>query len=167
MTIPDYLIDSVKAASASVTSRSDHALSPHFRHAIYQTLVRLGRPNALGWLGISTARYVLPIWRSVRPEDSLAERSIETANLWLRGSGDGRAANEFAGQAWESLDKLGAKVSDQNAKRALFAGEASVAALYEALGRDPFRDIKIGADETDADLDPWCSDTALWAAAAY
>jgi hypothetical protein len=161
------LADSVETAMASLTAHSDHALAPHFRHEIYQTFSLLGRPNAVGWLGVITARYVLPIWQSERPEDSLVSQAIDAASLLLQGHTNAIAADELAGEVWDRLEQLGSTPEGFSLGNSFYAADTAVTAIHEALGRNPFDSADITDKDTDAELDPWCSDTALWAAAAY
>lgn len=52
-------------------------------------------------------------------------------------------------------------------EQAFFAGAAVVQCLFEIGGRYPFNNALITTDTTNSDLDPWCTDTAYYAALAY
>jgi hypothetical protein len=72
-----------------------------------------------------------------------------------------------ASKAWKYLEDLGVVEEGKTLGNAYYSGEAAVEALMEVLGKDPFKGITIDEKTTDPGLDPWCSDTALWAAAAF
>ena len=86
----------------------------------------------------------------------------------LNGKGSIDAANIEADKAWEQIEKLGTINNDRSINnRSFYVYVTAFEALMEVLGRDPFQDIVIDESSTDFDLDPWSSDTALWAVAAY
>ena len=167
MPLPNILTVSLQAARSAIDSDSEHTLSPAYRKKLYQSFAALARPQARAGLAIMTARYVLPLWQLEQPEDLSALQAIEHGDLLLRGRGDINTAKEFAGRMWEVLDELGGTSEGLSMGNGFYAAQAAVSALYEVLGRDPFGDIEIVNIHSDADLDPWSSDTALWGAAAY
>lgn len=170
MLLSQQLKQGIEHAYQEMMRHEKHALIPIHRSTIYD-LLNSSDPDkrqAFKRLSIITARYTLPIWKTAQPDDKSPEYIIEIAEKIINDRESVVTANNEAGKAWERLEKLAA-VDDENAisNGVFYAYVACYEALMEILGRDPFNDIVISEDDTDSDLDPWCSDTVLWAAAAY
>src|SRR5882724_5763532 len=103
MLVPDSLTNIVTKAKAALDVQPQFALSPVHRQRIYAALMLLDKPNPMGWLGITTARYVLPIWQYWRPSDLLASESIQTAEELLQGAIATSFAENLSGRGWERL----------------------------------------------------------------
>ena len=171
MLLPSQVQQAIDRAAEAMMLHPAHALHPLYRRDIYTAFgptnemrCRLSR----GWLAVITARHVLPLWQQAQPNDDLPEHLLDIAKGVLQGIVAARTAESQAGEAWEWLEKRGqigeALTLDS---KAFYAAEAAVEALFEVSGREPFDEVIIDQSTTDSDLDPWCSDSALYAAAAY
>jgi hypothetical protein len=162
------LQQAVDLAYQAMTIHPTHELFPFRRRAIYHALCATEQGQALARLAILSAQHVLPIWQNARPNDDMPIQLLDIAESMLA-RGENRMVAEIAaeeGSKW--IDHL----SDASGELAiepqvLCAGQTVVASLYEAIGYDPFEDTLIGENDTDADVDPFCSDAAKWAVAAY
>lgn len=167
MTLPPILSEQLHATRSAMNSRPDHAVPPIHRKQIYDAFDLLGRPRTRAWLALITARFVQPIWETKRAFDPLISEALSVTRALLEDPSRLREAEGVAGDAWSKLEVLGYQSKDQLDRRVVFAGEAALSALNAARGIDPFADFEMSDRYTDADLDPWGSDTALWACAAY
>lgn len=165
--LPRKLVKRVQAAHAGLRSRSDHALLPIYRKTIYESFPVLGQPRARGWLAVATAQHVFPLWRLGQPMDTFPSDAIEVAIRVLHGDTNLESAESRAGEMWARLEELAGAPRGFELGNSFYAAQAAISALFEATGRDWFEGVEIGIQDTDNDLDPWCSDTALWAAAAF
>jgi len=164
------LEEAIKRAYADMMAHPSHALIPVSRQAIYD-LLDLSDPTqsrrSFRWLSIITARYVLPIWQTARFTDSTPKRALDMAEEIMNKKGLAPVVNVEADEVWHKMESLGATQEGKTIGDAFYAGQAAVEALMEVSGKDPFKDIIIDRSFTDSDLDPWSSDTAHWAVAAY
>jgi hypothetical protein len=144
----------------------EHQLSPVHRRRIYAVLGAGDRGRrARGHLAVHAAQRVLPVWTSERPDDPVAEDVLRIAQAVLGRGGDRRTGAATADRAWRHMEAVGESHGGEP-HRSLLAGLAAVAALREALGEDPFEGVTMGERTTDADLDPWSSDAAVFAVGA-
>jgi len=165
MTLPHELQQAIDQARQAMLNNHEHALSPARRRSIYSALssdTRHGGSSVRSWLAILTARRVTAIWERARPNDQMPAILLEMAEKVWRQTEDPQRAEDNARQAWEKFESLGRELIGPP----FLAGHAAVQALLEVVGRDPFEKVTITELSSDRDLDPWCSDTALWAAAA-
>lgn len=155
---------------AQMVQHPQHALLPIYRRQIYDILNN--EPTTRGLrvyekLAILTAEYVLPLWQDAVLTDILPKLVLEAARQHLQGTLDLGSATQVAGNAWEKLERYGQVSTAAISSQAFHAGQAAVEALFATLGRPPFDNVQLNEDDTDAALDPWCSDPALWAVTAY
>jgi hypothetical protein len=163
-----HLQETIEQAYESMIYHPRFALAHIHRRSIYQQLqlpeVKHGQ-LARKWLAIITARRVLPVWQHTRPHDNLAIHVLTIAERVCNQEIQIEIAQEEAGKYWEELEQLGNGAI--RPYHGFFAGQACIQALFEVLGRDPFEGIELLPDEfKHSDLDPWCSDTAIWAEVA-
>ena len=168
MAVPPTLRQAVERAQAALEQHPEHLLLPIYRQAIYRAFAVHDDPSqrrARALLAVLTARHVLPIWQHEQPDDHLPERLLATADGVMAGQVAPAQAETIFQEAWEWLPQL--RVEQWGKSEAHHAGTAAVFALQEVLGEESFDNASIGEEETDGDyLDPTCSDTAMWAAAA-
>lgn len=146
-----------------------HALLPIYRRQIYDILNN--EPITRGLrvyekLAILTVEHVLPLWQDAVLTDILPKLVLEADRQHLQGTLDLDSATQVAGNVWEKLERYGRTSDRLIPSYALGAGQVAVEALFATLGRPPFDNVPIDENHTD-DLDPWCSEPALWAAIAY
>jgi hypothetical protein len=147
-----------------------YTLRPIHRYDIYRALFVMDTTvdhRIYKRLAIATAQFVLPVWQQAWPTDDFPSRVLNTAESLLSGTFSRVQATVIAEEGWEKLEQLGYSFGNIAVHRALYAGNAAVEALFAVLDRPPFNQADIGESDTDADLDPWSSDTALWAVTAY
>jgi hypothetical protein len=165
ITLPGELVDSVERARAAMLRDPASAVAPFFRSGIYQALRSSpggARAHArLAWL---TAQHVLPLWNSAWSD--VPQTALALAHRVLAGEIQPELVKPDAIAAQDEFDRLGGTAEALRARRSFFAGQAAILALFEVLGEGPFAGLVLREEETDSDLDPWCSDAALWAAAA-
>ncbi len=166
MSPPETLQQTVHRVYQSMLSHPEHRVPPFDRQSIYQVLDSLSR-CARGWLALLTARHVLPIWEQVRLGDPMPAHLLDMTEAVLRGITETNIANQQVEKAWERLDKLGSDLTASSSSSPLFAAQAAISAVKESIGEFPFAGIQIDEFTGDEELDPWCTDTALWAAAAF
>jgi hypothetical protein len=167
VSLPDDLQQVITQAHRAMARDANRELRPFYRRGIYNALETTGEGrgrDAPARLALITARRVLPLWQRERPDDALPSRLVRLTEDVLNGVAP-PTAGEVAGEAWEQLEALSEAGAISDA--CFFAGEAARAALGATLGWDPFDGVFLSTHETDADLDPWCSDTAKWAATAW
>jgi hypothetical protein len=171
MLIPQELEKTIERAYTQMKAHPARALVPIHRQALYNLINlndSLHERRSFKWLAIVTARYTLSIWQNTKLDNRSPEYLIKMAEGILNGKGSIDAANIEADKAWEQIEKLGTINNDRSINnRSFYVYVTAFEALMEVLGRDPFQDIVIDESSTDFDLDPWSSDTALWAVAAY
>ncbi len=158
----------IQPARSAVLAHPEHQLLPIHRQTIYRALVRADvntGSRARGFLAYLSANYVLPIWTSAGANDRIVEDTVTMAKAFWRGHETLAAAELQLGKAWIYLEQLA--TTPMGDTRAFLAGFAAVKALAETMDRDTFLDAIITDASTDRDLDPWSSDTALYAAGAF
>jgi hypothetical protein len=168
MPLPSELIQTITIAKAAMWQHPAHQLLPVHRRAIYHAM---GENEALsslrvrGQLALLSAQYVLPIWLKARSSDHLPENTIKLGeDLWHRRVA-AKTVDGQLGDAWKYFEQLA--YTSVGSDNVFFAGFAAVKAVSEVLGRDQFKNTLIDEEATDQSLDPWSSDTAAHAAAAY
>lgn len=168
MSLSPELQEAVARAKAAVRADPKHALKPYYRQQIYDALFLGPKGKEVrARLDIGTAERVLSLWEDEWPEGSLPSRLIQRATDVLQGVARPEMVRAEAHDAWVELEKLGEESTRKLRERAFYAAQAAVEATFCATGIDRWETIEIGTSEDDADLDPWSSDTASWAAAAY
>lgn len=170
MPLPISLQQVISQAHLQMLNHPQHALTPFHRHRIYRVLNAVDETidqYKYKYLAGITAQFVLPIWQQVWPTDEMPHSLLHTAERLLNATIDVAQATPIAEDAWQKLERLGYDPSRFAIRCALHSGHAALEALFAALGRPPFDHAEPTEHDTDADLDPWTSDTALWAATAY
>jgi hypothetical protein len=144
-------------------------------------------------LDLLTVQRVLPIWQAQRPDFPWPQRLLEMAEGVLNGSVSMEAARAEADAVWALLeegedtykgeveeeaeeDSNGVSEEEAASEIAKFKGvsasallvcDAAVETLFVASGLFQFDSPDFTEEMTDADVDPWSSDTAKWASTAY
>ena len=164
----------------------DHHITPLQRHELLQILDVPDVPSPVlnrfrGWLGIMTARYVLPIWQATLPiwseippdlpdNNLLPERLITLAESVVAGTTDLQHAWQEANEQWYIVGNIGDSFTafrDDIPLNVYYACDAALRALYETLNTDFLDQMPEHADSTDATLlDEW-RDSASSAVVAY
>jgi hypothetical protein len=160
---------SVQIALVSVRNHESHALTPYHRNAIYKAIGSLASRKSgrvRSFLAIIAAQRALPSWHRTRPNDTRVEQLIDLAITQVRRAVADDPAIEKAAEAWNWLLNDYGDRTEELALDAEFAMAASLEAVWISLGSDRFLDVTIDETTTDADLDPWCSDAAMYAAVA-
>jgi len=171
MLISPELKQEIESCQTELRIYPERALIPVRRKAIYD-LLNFGDPlhakRTFKWLSIVTGRQTLPIWPQMWLDDYLPEHPINVVEGRMNNTVSIAMASIEADNAWKRIENLG--VIDNDAliiERTFYVYVTAFEMLMEVLGRDPFKDVIIDEHDTDSDLDPWSSDTALWAAAAH
>lgn len=157
------LDEAIARANTALMAHPQHHLLPPYRWEIYASLAHETRAGEAS-LALLAGRHVLPLWRRARPGDALPARLLALAAGHLAGAVPAPMAQRAADKAWDRLERLGRDFA--RAPSGFYAGEAAYRALTAALGRPPFGDVTVTAQDTEDDLDPYCADTAHWAARA-
>ena len=167
--LPAALEITIQRIRDEMIAQSHHAIIPANRLAIYNLIDEnhLAERPAFKKLSLITAQHVLPIWQNARPVDAATEHVLNTAELVLQNKISSDVAKDEVEKAWERMENLGATEKGKSIGNAIYAGEAAVESLLAVLGKAPFDEVRVDQNSTDDDLDPWSSDTAHWAAAAY
>lgn len=146
-----------------------HALLPIHRHAIYN---HLGPPASSlaqrrrARLALLAAQRVLPVWQDARSGDAQARQLLLLAEGVLTDAIGQQIASTSAEQVWHWLMDVNDSQAWNHQAPAFSALAATVRAVFDALGDDPWEGMVLMAHETDAEIDPWSADTAEWAAEA-
>jgi hypothetical protein len=177
MLLPISLQQAIEIARRKVQLHPQHALLPLERLKLYAALGSENSPQyhqVRAILALLTTQKVLPLWEEARGYDRFPHSLLELAERVLYREMDVELAITKGNQGFELLEKLGAGVTTESrdvyfhVEEAVFwVGEAAVAALFEVTGIYDFDACDIAEDDTDADIDPWSTDTAGVAAAAY
>jgi len=160
----------IEQAVEAVALQPDHSLKPIYRQSIYSAF-GLGDKwkshRTRGWLDILASRYVLPIWEQVWPDDDTPRRLLLLAENLLRGAVDQEVARQEENAVWMRLQGRDEEARWQAHEEACCAKQVAIQAVSWLINPEPQCE-EISEDDTDADtLDPVCSDSAMWAAAAY
>jgi len=149
--IPEKLHRLTVEALTSMRMDPYYRLAPSRRLAIYhlldKDLTRPEYPRTRGWLGLLTARHVLPIWHDLRPAwiqsaenfpqvNQLPDRMLGLARNILRGTKDLKRIWEEANDLWYIMSNLNGQGIGRRPEvpnRAYYAGDACIKALHETL----------------------------------
>lgn len=169
MHIPVYLSEIIHNLNEEVLLHPTHALLPVYRQHIYGYLRGHGRQGerVRAVLALQTAKHSFFLWEEAYSNDTYIRSVLVTAEDLLLGTVSLEKAKEKAGEAWEEVERLGMHSVTEVAEHPWYAAEAVVIALQEVIGSNPLGAALIDSTVTDDDLDPWESDAAKWAAAAY
>ncbi|MGQ0602474.1 MAG: Imm5 family immunity protein [Anaerolineales bacterium] len=168
---PDILANALNNARKSMRAHPEYQLLPRHRRSIYDALKApqfSGVSNLEGELALHTAQRVLPLYQDTIKDiftDLRPEAMLDTAERVLLRKIDTHQGQNLARSIWLKLEQLA--TSDFGETTSFLVVLAAHSALLEALKRDPFSAVVIDEFDNDAQLDPWCSDTAKYAAAAY
>lgn len=151
MALPEELHRLSVEALASMRMDLQHRLAPARRLAIYRLL---GENDAQpefrktrGWLGLLSARRVLPIWHELRPVwvhspdrfpegGQLPDRLLSITRNILRGSMDLKRAWQETNDLWHFMENRNRAVFVRRAEvpnKAYYAADASFRALHESF----------------------------------
>jgi hypothetical protein len=189
---PPDLQKAIAEAYAALINDPQHALLPMYRHRIYEALGAVHYPEepldpraqlTRVVLDLLSVRRVLPIWEAERPDFPWPQRLLELAEGVLDGLVSREVARAEADAAFALLDEVDYEASahditEVEASRdvirfrrvslpAYYVCDAAVETLFVASGLFRFELGEPVPDETDADVDPYTSDTAHWASTAY
>ncbi len=167
-------------------SDPDHHITPRQRRELLQAFgAEHQHPPVVnrfrGWLGILTARYVLPIWHAALPiwteipqdlpdHNLLPDRLITLAEAVVAGTANLQAAWQEVNDQWYVVGNIGDEFTahrDDVPMAAYYACDAALRALYEALNTDFLGQIPGQADYTDETLPDEWRDSASLAVVAY
>ena len=173
--VPTPLREVLEQAHHAMQQHPQHALLPIYRYKIYQAMREAAGSHAdrvRVQLALLSARKVLPIWYEQRPNDPWPEQLMATAESIVQGHASKEAGFALAQRAFDRVVALGSEWRGPGTAEineyAQSAAEAAVQALYEASGIFHLSKPQDAREnETNADLDPWSSDPALWAEMAY
>jgi hypothetical protein len=185
----------IAEAYASLIKHPQHALLPMYRQHIYEALGAVHPPEepldprahrTRLTLDLLSVRRVLPIWEAERPDFPWPQRLLDMAEGVLNGSvstedarDEADAASAFLEEVEDSEEVMSNAIEVSEAEAAdairfkgvslsaLYVCEAAVETLFVASGLFRFDLGESSPEETDADVDPWSSDTAKWASTAY
>jgi len=171
---------------ALMRSDPDHHITPLQRHELFQAFDIPHQHTPVvnrfrGWLGILTARYVLPIWHAALPiwteipqdlpdDNLLPDRLITLAEVVVAGTADLQAAWLEVNEQWYVVGNIGDSFTahrDDVPLATYYACDAALRALYEALNTDFLGQIPGQADYTDETLPDEWRDSASSAVVAY
>ncbi len=172
MSLPGTLVSAIKAAHEAMSQNSQFDLDLGYRHSIWAALgprasSQVPKPSGLrrrATLAILSARYVIPIWESVWPGDNTPHRILVEAGQVLDGLVEPQTADRDFGKFWTYMDSLASRLKNSSA---VMVGYSAAKALCAALFDEKFDPFHINYELTDADVDPYDSDAAFAAAAAY
>ncbi len=177
---PTTLEHLLRTLLEEVRIHPQHVLWPYQRYLVYEQLGRLEEPAGYqrhGWLGLTTAEYVLPIWQQARPQDDHMQRLLQLTNEVIEHKADTKAAEQVAEQVWDMLvnavDNTGYGQDVQATPQAASALLAATVALQLTLGVDvSYWWLDLDAEENaeeerESETDPWTTDVAGWAVHAY
>lgn len=168
MNSPPELVKVIEQARTAVRDDVEHALKPYLRRQIYDAFALGSKAREVrARLEIMTARKTLPFWQEVWPENKLPHDLLQCATEVLEGVSRAELVTPKVSAAWLELEEIGAQSLGEVESQAFFAGQAALEAALHAIGEDRWKGIELSKEDEDADLDPWSSDTASWAAAAW
>jgi len=164
MAVPKQLQERIHTAMQAMLADRNHQLRPIYRRRIYQTIHDLHGKQARiirGHLAILVVRHVLPLWDRVRSYVPVPRQLLATAEGVLKGTvTPEEAATILRSRHYDHDFSYGDDVPIGNA---YFVLRAAVEAVAEPLGNTlGFDAVTITEDQTDRDLDEWCTDTAGW-----
>lgn len=178
MPLSPQLQQAIDQAYEAVEQHPQHALLPFYRGeiykaispAIYNALRELIDPPAYRvrvMLSLLTGPQILPVWQQERPDDTWPQDLLDMVERVLRGTVSPEQASIEAEKAFDQAGELAQTMEEPALQRVWAVVAFAIEALFEAAGAHGFGTMIISRNETDANLDPWTSDPALWAAAAY
>ena len=153
----------------AVRLHPQHALLPAQRRDIYDSLGPVSETagrRKRGRLAILTAQHVLPLYQHAGSAYDRATHLLTLADDVLYDKVDTESAAAEAEQTWDWLTNDYGDRQEEIPDRILFALTSALEALFTAFGEERFEGVIITGVSTDDDLDPWSSDTALWAVEA-
>lgn len=174
MPLPSSLEKIIEDALIAIQHQPAHDLNLGYRQAIWAALgpgeKRADVKDTTGHnrrttLAVHTARHVLSVWERVWPQDDTPRRLLYEAEQVRDGVLEPARAREHATAFWTWLDDALAEYEDH--LPAIYAGSSAVLALRVAIRDEHFDPDDIDYARTDADLEPYDSDPAFFAAAAY
>lgn len=174
MPLPTQLQQTIGWAYTAMLEHPRHELLPFYRRGIYNSIgprshTQTRRVRTM--LDLLTARRVLPLWQKERPNDPWAERLLATSEGVLLGKvtvEEARAEGDEAWNQWEAMDTDPEQPNYEDFSIHTFGAiSAAIEALFAASRRCRFDGGLITNQDTDANIDPWSSDTAKWASTAY
>ena len=118
-------------------------------------------------LDILTAQSVLGIWELWEPEDRRGRTLLAVAEQVERGQIDRERAMHHADATRQWLDFEVERPQGELAIGAAYALDAIIEAVWSCAGVDRFAGLQLSDSMSDADLDPWTTDCAVFAAAAF
>lgn len=164
----------------------NHHITPLQRHELLQTfdIPHQHAPvvnHFRGWLGILTARYVLPIWHAALPiwteipqdipdNNLLPDQLITLAENVVAGITDLQAAWQEVNDQWYVVGTIGDEFTahrDDVPLVTYYACDTALRALYEALNTDFLGQLPGRADYTDETMPDEWRDSASSAVVAY
>jgi hypothetical protein len=186
MPLPGYVRSMIDEALTEISLDSEHHFTLTRRFALYKALGSPDpQPSILnpfrGWLGVLTAKYVLPIWHQALPiwedippdlpdDNRLPDQLITTAEGVLSGTISLEVAQKEAGDQWYVVGNIGDEFSayrDDKPVTVYFACDAALKALCEALNQEFLGKLRNWEKYTDDNLPDFVRDSASSAVVAY
>lgn len=193
--LPRSLQQALDDAYSAMLQHSMYVLLPKWRQAVYRALgplsdeggaidpsPNLERYRARLTLDLLTVRRVLPIWHRLYPNDPWPQRILDLVEDVLSRRTRVEVARAEAENASDLLDRWHFVNGGYQPEAGMTATGpvqpwitlsaytvclAAVEALRDAAGMNTFDAGPWDEEDTDADVDPGCTDVALWAASAY
>lgn len=165
-TIPQELIDIIASAKKKLMDHDDYELILPERKKIWSAL---GLESNFGMLrrknlGVLCAKYVLPIWEHVWPNNKAPHELIKHTEGFLQDQISEQQLRSEIGELWTKLDDLiyeGKNLAEVN------SGFAVAAAASAAISDEQFEEPDIDERLLDDDLDPYDWDAAYYASISY
>ena len=160
----------IEECLAHLRAEPEGDLNPACRARIYESLGALGDTVGRirrGTLARISAEKVVPIWTQEHENDSQLQQLLQLAERILLNEISRSVAEEEVHSVWGWLTSQGVAFSSGLSRGAYFACRSALMAVPVAWGQDEFAGAVVRADWTNADLNPWTTDAALCACAAY
>ncbi len=113
----------------------------------------------------ASVELVLPLWRTLLPNDTTPFHAFDIANALLLGSVSPAHAENEVGSLWSHCDDLAFQYDDDQA--VIIVGYGAVQVVREALSERHFGCENVPDDGTDRDISPYDHDSFFCAAVAY
>jgi len=162
----------IERARQAVIGDPQHNLTPFYRGLIYSLFGPFDKEKSrfpLGKLAIIAVEKVLPIWENQWPTDKRPHDLLANAKHVLAGLISTKEGRLMAEAAFDQTAEWMGTLDEANGNKEPLAASivlaAAVECLFEASGVHTFSGINPA--KTEADLDPWSTDTAGWAASSY
>jgi hypothetical protein len=169
MTVSETLQATIKQAIAYVEDNPLHKLSPWHRLKIYDAIGPLTDKNsyrARVKLAILTGERVEDLWKHSRSDDDKFAKLLGMAEDLVTERMRVHLAEQYASEIWDWLSNDYGDRNEDLSPVEFFALATAFEVLQTSLGIDQLEGVEIREQDTDSDLDPWCSDAPKYAVMA-